>query len=255
LTQLGEIEQHVPAKTWYAPIAQIEANELLEFMEPLFREHGETGRDCRQRLELVFSWLIIHKRCTFRYGFTVPWAMAEEIPFPSGAPCGSRGRLCKHGRACGRFGGLPLAPLFWNDRERDHLLRRFAPGFYTLPYSYCEREPIEGNLPGGPLKEQFRLDVRRPVRRACEYTYTALSRDTGYGIEDRIGTAHILAAAKLLSMQPPIRQELSGSRWQVNARSPSSTTSTTRTPMISETRVEYDYCYVEQLRAWLSEWL
>lgn len=87
---IASLENHVPAKLWHRPIAEIEAPELLQAlaeMKPHERARNltsnrvdETMQRVRQRLDAVFEDAMFHKRCTSNPAAAVRRKMRETLP-------------------------------------------------------------------------------------------------------------------------------------------------------------------------------
>lgn len=58
---LASVETHVPAAILDKPVAEVEAAELLDALQPLFATVPETARRVRQRLDAVFDDAVLRK--------------------------------------------------------------------------------------------------------------------------------------------------------------------------------------------------
>lgn len=91
---ISSLENHVPARVWHKPIADIEPPELLEALgevKPHQRARNlkgdklpETLQRIRQRLDAIFEDAIFHRRCTSNPAAAIRRKMREAMPRKQG---------------------------------------------------------------------------------------------------------------------------------------------------------------------------
>jgi integrase len=83
---IASLENHVPARVWHKPIADIDAPELLEALSEVRSLEDkkaavpETLQRIRQRLDAVFEDAIFHRRCTSNPAAAIRRKMRETLP-------------------------------------------------------------------------------------------------------------------------------------------------------------------------------